>query len=92
MPASPSSITTQEDLRESIINKNIFPIYLFHGNEAYLIDEMTVLLIGQILNDTDEDNQNKTVKQLTDLALLSQNLLKGEALTVFIKRSLEIIK
>ncbi|MFZ4401082.1 MAG: molecular chaperone HtpG [Bacteroidales bacterium] len=49
-------------------------------------------LVGQILNDTDENNQNKTVKQLTDLALLSQNLLKGEALTEFIKRSVEIIK
>ncbi|MFZ4413082.1 MAG: molecular chaperone HtpG [Bacteroidales bacterium] len=49
-------------------------------------------LIGQILNDADESNQNKTVKQLTDLALLSQNLLKGEALTEFIKRSVDIIK
>ncbi|MFZ4414277.1 MAG: molecular chaperone HtpG [Bacteroidales bacterium] len=49
-------------------------------------------LISQILNDTDADNQQKTVKQLTDLALLSQNLLKGEALTKFIKRSVEIIK
>ncbi|NVN94394.1 MAG: molecular chaperone HtpG [Bacteroidetes bacterium] len=49
-------------------------------------------LIGQILNNTDENNQNETVKQLTDLALLSQNLLKGEALTEFIKRSVQIIK
>ena len=49
-------------------------------------------LIGEILNDTDENNQNKKVKQLTDLALLSQNLLKGEALTKFIKRSIQIIK
>jgi len=49
-------------------------------------------LISQILNDTDENNQNKTVKQLTDLALLSQNLLKGEAMTEFIKRSVQIIK
>ena len=49
-------------------------------------------LISQILNDADENNQNKTVKQLTDLALLSQNLLKGEALTEFIKRSVDIIK
>ncbi|MCX6232061.1 MAG: molecular chaperone HtpG [Bacteroidetes bacterium] len=49
-------------------------------------------LISQILNETEESNQDKKVKQLTDLALLSQNLLKGEALTEFIKRSVEIIK
>jgi molecular chaperone HtpG len=35
---------------------------------------------------------NKLVKQLTDLALLSNNMLKGEELTKFIKRSVELIK
>jgi molecular chaperone HtpG len=49
-------------------------------------------LVSKILNEENEENQNKTVKQLTDLALLSQNLLKGEALTEFIKRSVDIIK
>jgi len=49
-------------------------------------------LIYQILNETNEETQNKIAKQLVDLALLSQNLLKGEALTKFIKRSVEIIK
>ncbi|MEI7597009.1 MAG: molecular chaperone HtpG [Bacteroidota bacterium] len=34
----------------------------------------------------------KMVKQLTDLALLSRNMLKGEDLTKFIKRSYEILK
>lgn len=48
-------------------------------------------LISKILNESDEEMQNNTVKQLTDLALLSQNLLKGEALTEFIKRSIQII-
>jgi len=36
--------------------------------------------------------ENDVVKQLIDLALLSQNMLKGEDLTKFIKRSLNIIK
>ena len=49
-------------------------------------------LIGEILNEADESRQDNLVKQLTDLALLSQNLLKGEALTDFIKRSVDIIK
>jgi molecular chaperone HtpG len=41
-------------------------------------------------NDQDEEGK-KTAKQLSDLALLSQNLLKGKALTDFIKRSVEIL-
>ncbi len=35
---------------------------------------------------------NKIVNQLIDLALLSHNLLKGEALNRFVKRSIELIK
>lgn len=35
---------------------------------------------------------NIIVKQLVDLALLSNNLLKGEELTKFVKRSVELIK
>lgn len=34
----------------------------------------------------------KVVRQLVDLALLSNNMLKGEALAQFVKRSIEIIK
>ncbi|MEI6021649.1 MAG: molecular chaperone HtpG, partial [Bacteroidota bacterium] len=48
-------------------------------------------LISKILNETDKDIQNKLAKQATDLALLSQGLLKGESLTNFIKRSVEMI-
>lgn len=36
-------------------------------------------------------SENKEVRQLVDLALLSNNLLKGEALSVFIKRSIEMM-
>ncbi|MDY6800357.1 MAG: molecular chaperone HtpG [Bacteroidota bacterium] len=35
---------------------------------------------------------NKYVKQLIDLALLANNMLKGEELTKFVKRSVELIK
>ena len=48
-------------------------------------------LIGQVLNEQDADKQKQLVHQLTDLALLSTGLLKGEALTQFIKRSVEMI-
>lgn len=49
-------------------------------------------LIEQIVGETDNEKQKQLVHQLTDLALLSNGLLKGEALTNFIKRSVEIIK
>jgi molecular chaperone HtpG len=34
---------------------------------------------------------NKVVKQLTDLALLANNLLKGEELSTFVKRSVDLL-
>ncbi|MCK9618528.1 MAG: molecular chaperone HtpG [Lentimicrobiaceae bacterium] len=49
-------------------------------------------LVNQALNENDETKQTSLLKQLTDLALLSQNMLKGEDLTNFIKRSVDIIK
>jgi molecular chaperone HtpG len=49
-------------------------------------------LATSILNNTDKSAQENLVKQALDLAKLSQNLLKGEALTAFVKRSFELIK
>ncbi len=49
-------------------------------------------LIGKLLEEKDEEKQSKLTKQLTDLALLSQSLLKGEELTKFIKRSVDLIE
>jgi molecular chaperone HtpG len=48
-------------------------------------------LISKILNEENEDKQKQLTKQAADLAMLSQGLLKGEELTKFIKRSLELI-
>ncbi|WP_281324230.1 molecular chaperone HtpG [Flavobacterium sp. IMCC34518] len=49
-------------------------------------------LATNILNNKDKSAQENLVKQALDLAKLSQNLLKGEALTAFVKRSFELIK
>lgn len=49
-------------------------------------------LITEILNTKTEKKQERLIKQSLDLARLSQNLLKGEELTSFIKRSFEMIK
>jgi molecular chaperone HtpG len=48
-------------------------------------------LITKILDEKDKEKQTTLAKQATDLALLSQGLLKGEKLTNFIKRSVELI-
>lgn len=48
-------------------------------------------LISKILKESDQDKQKQMAKQAADLALLSQNLLKGEELSKFIKRSVELI-
>ncbi len=49
-------------------------------------------LASNILNSSDSATQENLVKQALDLAKLSQNLLKGEELTAFVKRSFELIK
>ncbi|WP_269683976.1 molecular chaperone HtpG [Flavobacterium lacustre] len=49
-------------------------------------------LATTILNTEDKSAQESLVKQALDLAKLSQNLLKGEALTAFVKRSFDLIK
>lgn len=36
-------------------------------------------------------NENKVVKQLIDLALLANNMLRGEELSTFVKRSVELL-
>ncbi len=48
-------------------------------------------LISKILTETDAAKQSQLAKQAADLALLSQGLLKGEELTKFVKRSVELI-
>ena len=47
--------------------------------------------ITAILNESDKDTQENKAKQLADLALLSQGLLKGAKLDAFVKRSVELI-
>ena len=67
----------------------------FYGDlpESYnLVVNVNHPLIEQVLKEEDGDKQKQLVHQLTDLALLSNGLLKGEALTEFINRRVAIIK
>ncbi len=60
-------------------------------------DEVTLTVNGNhpifqhILKEVDKDKKDKTVHNLADLALLSQGLLKGNSLTDFINRSVDLM-
>jgi molecular chaperone HtpG len=64
---------------------------------ASMPDEVTLTVNGNnsmynsILKQADKIHQEKQVRNLADLALLSQGMLKGEYLTAFIKRSIELM-
>lgn len=47
--------------------------------------------ISEILEADTQETKEEKVKQLTDIALLSQGMLKGEALNQFIERSIELV-
>ena len=66
----------------------------FYGElpESYnLVVNVNNPLVERVLKEEDADKQKQLVHQLADLALLSNGLLKGEALTNFIKRSVSMI-
>lgn len=64
---------------------------------ANMPDEVTLTVNGNhpviqsVLNESDEGRQKKLVRNLADLALLSQGLLKGNELTAFINRNVELM-
>jgi molecular chaperone HtpG len=70
------------------------PMGSFYAN---MPDEVTLTVNGNhpiyqdILREDDAQKQEKKVRNLADLALLSQGLLKGNDLTSFIHRSVELM-
>jgi molecular chaperone HtpG len=64
---------------------------------ANMPDEVTLTVNGNhpiyqtILKEEDKNKQEKLAHNLSDLALLSQGLLKGGSLTSFIDRSVELM-
>ena len=49
-------------------------------------------LVGEILKTKTKNKRERLINQALDLARLSQNLLKGEDLTKFFQRSVDLIK
>jgi molecular chaperone HtpG len=70
------------------------PMTSFYAN---MPDEVTLTVNGNhqifqnILKEDDSQKQEKMTRNLADLALLSQGLLKGNDLTTFINRSVELM-
>lgn len=70
------------------------PMMNFYAN---MPDEVTLTVNGnhpiyqKVLGENDKGKQEKIVRNLADLALLSQGLLKGSSLTEFINRSVELM-
>ena len=48
-------------------------------------------IVSRIIDEKDDSKREDIVKQLVDLALLSQNMLTGERLSEFVKRSVTMI-
>ena len=71
------------------------PMGSFYAN---MPDEVTLTVNGNhpiyqnVLAEADKEKQEKVVHNLADLALLSQGLLKGNELTDFINRSVDLLK
>ncbi|MFT4023968.1 MAG: molecular chaperone HtpG, partial [Flavihumibacter sp.] len=71
------------------------PMGSFYAN---MPDEVLLTVNGnhpiyqQVLGSSDETQKERITRNLSDLALLSQGLLKGAALTSFIERSVELME
>ena len=91
---SPVQITRPEFMRRMKDMSALGGGMSFYGNMPEMFNVVVNTnhsLISKILNEVDLEKQSHLAKQVTDLALLSQGLLKGEELTNFIKRSVELI-
>ncbi|MBP7102985.1 MAG: molecular chaperone HtpG [Bacteroidales bacterium] len=93
---SPICITKPEFLRrwndmQKMMGEN-GGMYGMDMEKANLTINANHPLINTILHESDEAKAEQLSKQLLDLAMLSQQMLKGEALSNFINRSIEMMK
>lgn len=95
--AQPVTITQNEFMRRmkemsQLGGGGMYGIYGDMPETYNLVINTNHPTIYKLLQDTNKEHQNEVLSQLKDLALLSQGLLKGEALDQFIKRSTKIIE
>ncbi len=95
--ASPVTITQNEFMRrmKDMSELGSGGMYGMYGDmpENYnMVINTNSPVIYNLLQTTDTEKQTQILSQLKDLALLSQGLLKGEALDTFIKRSTKMVE
>ncbi|GAB3884111.1 molecular chaperone HtpG [Spirosoma agri] len=86
----PVTITMPEFMRRMKDMSALSGEQSFYGNlpvSYNVVVNANHALIGKILAETDADTQKSLVKQVYDLALLSQNMLTGAELTAFVRRT-----
>lgn len=95
-PEAPPVIATRPEFSRRMKDMAAMsgPMGSFYAN---MPDEVTLTVNGnhpifqKVLREEDKAKQEKLVHNLADLALLSQGLLKGNGLTSFIDRSVELM-
>ncbi|HEY4107506.1 molecular chaperone HtpG [Puia sp.] len=95
-PEAPPVIATRPEFMRRMKDMAAMngPMGSFYAN---MPDEVTLTVNGNhtiyqtILKEGDKEKQEKLVHNLSDLALLSQGLLKGNNLTSFIQRSVDLM-
>ncbi len=92
--AQPLVITQQEFMRRmkdmAATGGGMMSFYGEMPDSYNLVVNTASPLIEKVLQQG--EGAEKEVRQLVDLALLANNMLKGEALSAFVKRSLELLK
>jgi len=92
---APAMITRPEFMRRMKEMSSTGGGYEFMANmpeQFNLVINTNHPLMKKVLSSDTENQKQAVIRQAVDLAMLSQGLLKGEALTGFIKRSVEMIK
>ena len=94
-PETPPVIATRPEfmrrMKDMGMNGGMGSFYSNMPEEVTLTINGNHSIYKNILNGDDKESQQKQVRNLTDLALLSQGLLKGSELTNFINRSVEMM-
>jgi molecular chaperone HtpG len=90
----PISVTKPEfmrrfaDMQKVTGNDAMFGMGMLKNN---LVLNTNHEIFNAILQESDTEKREKNIRQLLDLALLSQQMLTGEALSAFVKRSVGIL-
>ncbi len=90
----PVMITQNEFMRRFKDMEKVSGQQSFYGGfEHYnLVVNGNHPLAAKLMEEPEEDKRNQLIQQMVDLALLSQNILTGEKLSEFVKRSFDMMK